>query len=328
MIKRFLFIENKIKYNYKKQLSNKLLFLFYKMIEQILNIENKNIALYIMRDDLLHPLISGNKYRKLKYNLIEAKKINAKSIITFGGAYSNHILAVAAAGNEYGFNTIGIIRGEELEDKAGENPTLEFAKKLGMKFIFITREEYRNKNNKGFLKNLISMEDNYYVIPEGGTNKLAIKGCEEILTKDLHHFTHVCCAVGTGGTITGIINSSHDSQKILGFSSLKGDFLSEQISNFVSKNNWKVITDYHFGGYGKVNDELITFMNSFYEETHIPLDPVYTGKMVYGVTDLLKKDYFPENAKVLIVHTGGLQGIKGMNDFLRKKNKEIINYDV
>ena len=141
-------------------------------------------------------------------------------------------------------------------------------------------------------------------------------------------FTHVCCSVGTGGTISGIINSSSESQKILGFSSLKGDFLSEQISNFANKNNWLLNTDYHFGGYGKVNEELIAFINEFHKNTNVPLDPIYTGKMVYGVYDLIKKNYFPNNSKILMIHSGGLQGIKGMNDLLRKKNKEIINYDV
>ncbi len=298
------------------------------MLEKIIHTNNKKITLYIKREDLLHPLISGNKFRKLKYNLIEAKALNAKTLVTFGGAFSNHILAVAAAGNEKGFKTIGIIRGEELKDKINENPTLAFAQKLGMKFIFVSREAYRNKTETGFLEGLIPKEENYYIIPEGGTNKPAIKGCEEIITEDLYDFTHVCCSVGTGGTISGIINSSHASQKILGFSSLKGDFLSEQISNFVTNNNWEVNTNYHFGGYGKINDELVAFINSFYKETNVPLDPVYTGKMVYGVYDLIGKNYFPDNAKILMIHTGGLQGIKGMNDLLRKKNKKIINYDV
>lgn len=299
------------------------------MIEKIQHINKRNITLYIKREDLLHPLISGNKFRKLKYNLIEAKALGLKTLVTFGGAFSNHILAVAAAGNEYDFSTIGIIRGEELNEKIETNPTLYSAQKLGMKFIFVSREMYRKKTENNFLDGLIPKEENYYIIPEGGTNNFAIQGCEEILTEyDKTKFTHICCSVGTGGTISGIINSSYPSQKIIGFSSLKGDFLSEQISNFVTKNNWEVNTNCHFGGYGKVNDELITFINSFYKETKVPLDPIYTGKMVFGVYDLIEKNYFPENAKILMIHTGGLQGIKGMNDFLRKKNKEIINYDV
>ncbi len=298
------------------------------MIEEITHINNRNITLHIKREDILHPLISGNKFRKLKYNLIEAKSLNAKTLVTFGGAFSNHILAVAAAGNEYNFRTIGIIRGEELKDKIDQNPTLYAAKQLGMEFVFVSRELYRKKNEENFLEGLIPMEERFYIIPEGGTNHLAIKGCEEILTEtDKTTFTHICCAIGTGGTLSGIINSSDASQKILGFSSLKGDFLSEQISNFVTKENWEVNSSYHFGGYGKVNDELIAFLNAFHKETNIPLDPIYTGKMVFGIYDLIEKNYFPENAKILLIHTGGLQGIKGMNQLLKKKNKEILHYN-
>ena len=294
------------------------------MIEKILDTNNKKISLYIKREDLLHPLISGNKFRKLKYNLLEARSLEAESLVTFGGAFSNHILAVAAAGKEYGFKTIGIIRGEELIDKVDENPTLKSAQDLGMKFVFVSREEYRDKNKEGFLEGLNLIGNTFYVIPEGGTNELAIKGCEEIITDDLHDFTHVCCSVGTGGTISGIINSSHDSQKILGFSSLKGDFLSEQISNFVNKNNWALNTDYHFGGYGKVNDELIAFINEFYKKTNVPLDPIYTGKMLFGILDLVKKDTFSEGTKILAIHTGGIQGIQGINHQLENKNQELI----
>ncbi|WP_430400202.1 1-aminocyclopropane-1-carboxylate deaminase/D-cysteine desulfhydrase [Flavobacterium sp.] len=297
------------------------------MIQKINLNNDKNISLFIKREDLLHPLISGNKFRKLKYNLIEAKRKGADTLVTFGGAFSNHILAVAAAGKENGFNTIGVVRGEELIDKVSDNPTLQLAQSLGMKFVFVSREMYKNKSDESFLDQFNLETENQYVIPEGGTNDFAIKGCEEIITEDLNDFTHVCCSVGTGGTISGIINSSFVSQKILGFSSLKGDFLSEQISNFVNKNNWALNTDYHFGGYGKVNDELIAFINEFHKKTNVPLDPIYTGKMVYGVYDLIKKDYFSNNSKILMIHTGGLQGIKGMNDLLRKKNKEIINYD-
>ena len=298
------------------------------MIQKIVLNNDKNISLFIKREDLLHPIISGNKFRKLKYNLIEAKRKRTDTLVTFGGAFSNHILAVAAAGKENGFNTIGVVRGEELSDKVNENPTLKSAHMLGMEFVFVSREMYRNKHEDDFVFRILPNLDNYYLIPEGGTNELAIKGCEEIITEDLIDFTHVCCSVGTGGTISGIINSSSESQKILGFSSLKGDFLSEQISNFANKNNWLLNNDYHFGGYGKVNEELIAFINEFHKNTNVPLDPIYTGKMVYGVYDLIKKNYFPNNSKILMIHTGGLQGIKGMNDLLRKKNKEIINYDV
>ena len=287
-----------------------------------------NIELFIKREDLLHPIISGNKFRKLKYNIQEAKRLGHSTLLTFGGAFSNHILAVAGAGNEFGFATIGIIRGEELEHKISENPTLLRAQDLGMKFHFVTRSQYRNKEEVTFLDSLKNKFGDFYLVPEGGTNSFAIKGCEEILTaSDKSFFTHITCAVGTGGTISGIINSSIEKQQIIGFSSLKGAFLSDVIRNFVNKTNWNIIEDYHFGGYGKINDELVSFLNLFYNHTSIPLDPVYTGKMVFGVMDLINKGYFLPNSKILMIHTGGLQGIKGMNFALRNKNRELIQYD-
>ena len=287
-----------------------------------------NIELYIKREDLLHPIISGNKFRKLKYNILEAKRLGHSTLLTFGGAFSNHILAVAGAGNEFGFATIGIIRGEELEHKISENPTLLRAQDLGMKFHFVTRSQYRNKEEVTFLDSLKNKFGDFYLVPEGGTNSFAIKGCEEILTaSDKSFFTHITCAVGTGGTISGIINSSIEKQQIIGFSSLKGAFLSDVIRNFVNKTNWNIIEDYHFGGYGKINDELVSFLNLFYNHNSIPLDPVYTGKMVFGVIDLINKGYFLPNSKILMIHTGGLQGIKGMNFALKNKNRELIQYD-
>lgn len=276
----------------------------------------------------MHPIISGNKFRKLKYNLEEAKQKNKKTLLTFGGAFSNHILAVAGAGAEFGFNTIGVIRGEELENNIDANPTLSQAKDFGMQFHFISRDLYREKETQSFILQLKEKFGDFYLLPEGGTNFLAIKGCEEILTvEDKTFFTHVVCSTGTGGTFSGLVNSSTENQQLIGFSSLKGAFLSDVIRNFVTKSNWIINDDYHFGGYGKVNCELIQFINAFYKQTKIPLDPIYTGKMVYGVMDLIEKDFFPPNAKILMIHTGGLQGVKGMNLALQKKNKEIICYD-
>jgi 1-aminocyclopropane-1-carboxylate deaminase len=283
------------------------------------------ISLEIKREDLLHPFISGNKFRKLKYNLLQAKAENKKTILTFGGAYSNHIAAVAYAGKEQGFETIGVIRGEELGDKIAENPTLQFAQECGMKFEFVTREAYRFKTEPDFIANLQQKFGSFYLVPEGGTNEYAIKGCEEILIEEDAKFDYVCCAVGTGGTISGIINSALPHQKVLGFPALKGDFLKDEIRKFATNKNWELITDYHFGGYGKVNEELIQFINQFYKQTEVPLDPVYTGKMVFGVIDLIQKNYFPNKAKILLIHTGGLQGIQGMNVILKNKNKTLID---
>jgi 1-aminocyclopropane-1-carboxylate deaminase len=282
------------------------------------------ITLYLKREDLIHPFVSGNKFRKLKYNLLKAKEEKKTKLITFGGAFSNHIAAVAYAGKENNFDTIGIIRGEELESQIDENPTLRFAQECGMIFQFVTREEYKNKTTDLFFKKLKIRYGDFYLIPEGGSNSLAIKGCEEILTEEDSQFSHVCCSIGTGGTISGLINSSHSHQKIIGFPSLKGDFLSEDIRKFAVKSNWELQSDYNFGGYGKINEELVRFINDFFEQTKIPLDPIYTSKMMFGILDLIKKGYFPEGSKILAIHTGGLQGIKGMNIYLKMKNLQQI----
>ena len=193
-----------------------------------------------------------------------------------------------------------------------------------MKFVFISREQYRLKETPDFIEQLRKDFGEFYLLPEGGTNELAIKGCEEILIESDVEFTHICSSIGTGGTITGIINSSNSNQNIIGFSSLKGDFLQNDITKFANKQNWTVNCDYHFGGYGKVTDELIDFINIFYLEHQIPLDPIYTGKMMFGIMNFIENNYFPANSKILAIHTGGLQGIAGMNKTLEKKGKTKI----
>jgi 1-aminocyclopropane-1-carboxylate deaminase len=286
-----------------------------------LKIDNQ---LFIKPEYLIHPYISGNKYRKLKYNLIEAEKRKNHTLLTFGGAFSNHVAAVASAGKEFGFKTIGIIRGEELISKIESNPTLSFAKSCGMTFKFVSREDFRSKTQSDFLNRLKEEFGDFYHIPEGGTNELAVKGCEEILTKDDSEFDYICCSVGTGGTISGLINASLPHQKILGFPALKGDFLSEEITKFAVNKNWELITDYHFGGYAKINDELIAFINTFKTLHNVPLDPIYTGKMVFGIYDLIEKGYFPKHSKILVIHTGGLQGVEGINLKLKQQKKPLI----
>ncbi|NQV78573.1 MAG: 1-aminocyclopropane-1-carboxylate deaminase/D-cysteine desulfhydrase [Lutibacter sp.] len=288
-------------------------------------IRDKEISLFIKREDELHPFISGNKYRKLKYNLIEAYNRKQHTLLTFGGAFSNHIAATAAAGFEHNFKTIGVIRGDELATNFDEvikiNPTLKFASEHNMQFHFVSRSEYRNKSNQEFIANLKEKFGDFYLVPEGGTNNFAVKGCEEILSDSDEQYHIICCAIGTGGTISGLINSSKKHQKIIGFPALKGDFLQNEIEKYVLRNNnWSLNTRYHFGGYAKISEELITFINKFKSETQIPLDPIYTGKMVFGIVDLIKKDYFKKGTKILVIHTGGLQGIEGMNNLLKKKN--------
>jgi 1-aminocyclopropane-1-carboxylate deaminase len=292
-----------------------------KSFNQKIPLETDDYSLYIKREDLLHPHVSGNKFRKLYYNLQKAQEDNFTTLLTFGGAFSNHIVAVAAAGNEHGVKTIGIIRGEELRDKISSNPTLNKAREFGMVFDFVSREDYRKKNEEAFVQRLKEQFGDFYLLPEGGTNDLAVKGCEEILEETDADFDFICCAVGTGGTISGIINSSKVSQQVLGFPALKGDFLNEDICKFVTQSNWQLVTDYHFGGYGKVTEQLIGFINDFYQKFQVPLDPIYTGKMTFGVLDLIEKKKFPKGSKILMIHTGGLQGIAGMNVLLKQKNQ-------
>lgn len=292
-------------------------------------LEEKEVELFIKREDEIHPFVSGNKFRKLKYNLIEAKKLKKKSLLTFGGAYSNHIVATAVAGKKEGFKTFGVIRGEELsknlESTLKNNATLREAHENGMKLHFITREEYRQKATFGFIEKLKNKWGDFYLIPEGGTNCLAVNGCEEILTKEDIQFNYICTAVGTGGTIAGLINAANKKQKILGFPALRAYSLPDEIKKYTTTNaNWKLEKKYHFGGYGKYNDDLIRFINQFKQQTSIPLDPIYTGKMMYGVLDLVEKNHFEKGSKVLIIHTGGLQGINGVNQQLKEKNKEVI----
>lgn len=290
---------------------------------KVTNIKLTN-SVFIKPEYLVHPFISGNKYRKLKYNLLEAKNLKKDVLLTFGGAFSNHIAAVASAGKTFGFKTIGVIRGQELANKINDNPTLKFAQQCGMQLEFVTREIYKTKATEGFIQKLKQQFGDFYLIPEGGTNHLAIKGCEEILTEADADFDYICCSVGTGGTISGLINSAKPHQKILGFPALKGVFLQEEITKFASNYNWQLITDYHFGGYAKINPQLISFINQFKVQHNIPLDPIYTGKMMFGIFDLISNGYFPKHSKILAIHTGGLQGIVGMNAILKQKKLPLI----
>ncbi|WP_299253205.1 1-aminocyclopropane-1-carboxylate deaminase/D-cysteine desulfhydrase [uncultured Lacinutrix sp.] len=283
-----------------------------------------DVELFVKREDAIHPIISGNKYRKLKYNIEAAKKEGKNTLLTFGGAFSNHIAAVAEVGSVYNLKTIGVIRGEELVSKINDNPTLKHAQDCGMQFKFINRTDFRNKEDLNFIENLKNEFGEFYNIPEGGTNSLAVKGCEEILTEEDSSFDYICAPVGTGGTLAGLINSVKMNQQVLGFSALKGDFLQEDISKFAKQDRWKLITDYHFGGYAKINNELITFINAFKALNNIRLDPIYTGKMLFGIQDMISKSYFPKGSKILVIHTGGLQGIAGMNNRLKQKNLPLI----
>lgn len=266
------------------------------------------VQLTVKRLDLIHPQISGNKFFKLKYNLLAAKQQNLNQVLTFGGAYSNHIAATAYAAHYFGFKSIGIIRGEELAKQAF-NPTLQTAQDFGMQLHFVSRAEYRLRHELEYLQQLKQRYPNTWIIPEGGTNDLAIQGTKEILSaNDRENYDVICCAVGTGGTIAGIIESSSDQQHILGFSALKGDFLKHDIQQWTNKTNWSLTDEYCCGGYAKTNSELLQFMQQFEQQYAVPLEQVYTAKMMMGLFDLIQQGNFPVNTRILAIHTGGLQG--------------------
>lgn len=270
--------------------------------------EDASVRLFIKCEYLNHPSISGNKWWKLKYNLFEASRLGHKKLLTFGGAYSNHIYATAAAAHELGFESIGIIRGEETLPL---NSTLAFAKEKGMQLVYVTREDYRKKTDPDFQKKLTDLFGDFYLIPEGGTNELAVRGVTEFanLLSSETEFDYVCLPVGTGGTIAGMISGLGVKKKIIGFPALKGaQFLENEIRTYTQNENWQLMYEYHFGGYAKSTKGLTYFTEQFERAHKIPLDPIYTSKMMFGIFDLIAKGYFKKNSTVSILHTGGLQG--------------------
>ncbi|WP_392477825.1 1-aminocyclopropane-1-carboxylate deaminase/D-cysteine desulfhydrase [Nostoc sp. C110] len=295
-------------------------------------IHRAGVDLYVLRLDLMHPWVNGNKWFKLKYNLLEAKEKNFTTLLTFGGAYSNHIYATAAAGNLFGFRTIGIIRGEE---RLPLNPTLSFAVQQGMQLVYMNREMYRQRNTPVIEEYLQQRFGEVFIIPEGGSNLNGVRGCMEIIYDAVYAFDHICVACGTATTLTGIALSLHQGQRAIAFPVLKnGSFLAQEIESLLtnylasdlptlsnSPASWELVCDYHFGGYAKVNDELLLFSQQFREEHGIPLDYVYTAKMFYGVMDLLKQGFFSKGDSLLLVHTGGLQGNVGMEEKLQRFSK-------
>lgn len=307
------------------------------------------VKVYVKRDDLIHPSVQGNKWRKLKYNILKIKEQNISTLLTVGGAFSNHIYATAAAGHLFDIDTIGIIRGERTDPLSN---TLIFAENHGMRLHFIRRNEYRDKT---MLMDALKLRfGDVYILPEGGTNELAVHGCSEIVEEVNQQlisppdFLTVAC--GTGGTLTGIIKAADRRQTIIGFAVLKGGFIANEVSNLIDpfRNpafsekindeslkindgiqkdycNWSINSDYHFGGYTKWSIELIEFINDFKFLHGIALDPIYTGKMFFGLYDLIKKGYFPRGSTILAVHTGGLQGVEGFNAVkLRKSPIKIL----
>lgn len=282
-------------------------------IEQIHDnlFSEKGISVYLKRDDLIHPYISGNKYRKLIYALNHIKDNNIKTVLTFGGAFSNHIHAFSYAAKINGIKSIGIIRGEELKNKP-LNDTLLFAKENEMEFIFVSREEYKKRYDQDYL-NQLAEKYNAYIIPEGGTQSFSKYGLLDMMQEinKEKDFDYICSACGTGGTFSGIVSGLNNKQKGLGFLVLKGienDIISK-IKEFSDNKNYELISDYHFNGYAKYNDELISFINYFKLKHNIQLEQVYTGKMMYGFYNMVKNDFFKRGDQICLVHTGGIQGL-------------------
>lgn len=282
---------------------------------------NRGVNLFIKREDLNDAELSGNKLHKLKYNLLTAKKEGYETLLTFGGAYSNHIYAVAASGKRFGFNTIGVIRGEE---HLPLNPTLTFAKLCGMKLIYLDRTTYREKKSDSVIIKLQKQLGKFYLIPEGGTNELSVKGCTDIVKSVNIDYDIICTACGTGGTLAGIIAGLPANRLAIGFAVLKGaSFLISDVKNLLAaseakySDNWSINLDYHFGGYAKVKTDLIKFVQSFSERTGIPLEPIYTGKMMYGIYDLISRREIDEGLTIVVIHTGGLQGMAGIKNKIK-----------
>lgn len=285
----------------------------------------------IKRDDLIHPLASGNKWRKLKYNLNKAEEVGAKTIVTMGGAFSNHLYALAAIGKHYNFKTEGWIKGDYVDI---ENPTLSFVRDQNMNLTLFKSEEYKTLRWEGpKRKKLLLKYDKPYFVPEGGSNIEGILGAAELMPEiasQLDPFpTHICLSVGSGGTICGVISASKSNTKILGFSAFKNDIHSAEIKanlNVLKKEdpkNWEILNPQHFGGFGAFGANLVDFINDFYEQYSIPLDPVYNGKMMFSLKKMIADRYFPEGSNILVIHTGGLQGIEGFNHRFGDKYGEI-----
>ncbi len=294
-------------------------------------LELHGVRLLIKRDDLIHPVISGNKWRKLRHNLREAALHDHHTVLTFGGAFSNHIAATAHACRNAGLDSIGIIRGDELTEEE-LNSTLREAKNMGMELHFVSREAYRRKTESDFLEELKTQHGRFYAVPEGGANGLGVKGCAELLPEVDEPYDVVCCAAGTGTTLAGLRVSLPEGKQLLGFPALKGgEFLLDEVARLTEESRLKLtapqavfslITDYHFGGYAKMTPELMLFIEGFQERTGIPLDPIYTGKMMFGIYDMLQKGRFAKGTTLLAIHTGGLQGWDGMRNRAPQTERE------
>lgn len=274
-----------------------------------------DVRLSMLRADLVHSIVSGNKWFKLKYNLHAAQAAGYETLLSFGGTYSNHIHALAYAGRELGFKTIGVIRGEAHE---ALNPTLQFAAAQGMQLSYLDRVSYRRKNDPEIITQLHKRFGDFYRVPEGGSNALAVQGCRELVATIDEPFDVLACACGTGGTLAGLISGLEGQHQALGLAVLKGgEFLCDEVRGLLREvagtvhENWTINHSYHFGGYARMTTELERFIGDFEARHGIPLDPVYTGKLMFGLYDLIAKGCFKPGTKIVMLHSGGLQGRAG-----------------
>lgn len=278
----------------------------------------------IQRDDLIDPIISGNKWRKLKYNLLKAEELFKLGVLTFGGPFSNHLIATAKAARNSNLKSIGIVRGNELSQDS--NATLQACADFGMNLIFISRSEYQRKDDPYFLKELSSKYPDYFIVPEGGKNYYGIIGCQHILKETDNDYDHIYLAGGTGTTAAGVVLSVPNTTTVNLVSALKGDFLEKDIkqllyvvlndNQFVDEymQRLNVVNDGHFGGYAKVTEELLDFINTIYSKIQLKLDPIYTGKAFYKLVNDFENGTIKVDDKVLFIHTGGLQGAQTWKD--------------
>ena len=285
------------------------------------------VNVFMKRIDLVHPVISGNKWYKMKYNIVEMQNLGLNTMLTFGGAYSNHIHAAAHAGKIFGFKTIGLIRGEEHNPL---NVTLQAAVDEGMELHYVDRTTFRKRETEDFLNSIKEQFGQVYILPVGGTNTIALKGCAEIIDQIDIDFDHICSASGSGGTFAGLVAGLNGRKHAIAFPALKGgEFLEEVISELIleytgkSFSNWKLNNDYHFGGFAKLSKELIEFTHKFNELNGFELDYIYTNKMMFGITDQINQGFFKSGETIVAIHSGGLQGNEGMKE---KINKMLTEY--
>jgi 1-aminocyclopropane-1-carboxylate deaminase len=265
-------------------------------------LEGTGVQLLLKRDDLIHPDIPGNKWRKLKYNLVAARDSGKGALLTFGGSYSNHLQATAAAGYYFGFSTIGVVRGEE---HSSLNPILTKSAEFGMRLTYIDRGQYRRKNDQVFVDQLRAEFGDFYLIPEGGRNRYALQGCSELPSEIDVPFDVLCCSSGTGTTLAGVASALSPGQRAIGFSALKGgDFLADDVGQLQRDygkvtRNWSIETEFHFGGFAKRQPELDRFVQDFQARHGIVLDWVYEGKMMCGLFKLLSQGAFASGTKIV-----------------------------